>query len=79
MSKEEIRVRRLTPDLLPQLENLFSDSKVTSRCWCMYWRIGPEYRKRTPEENKNSFHRVVKKGSPLGLIAFKSKLPVGWC
>lgn len=45
----------------------------------MYWRIGPEYRKLPPAENKTAFQHVVKKGPPPGLIAFHGDLAVGWC
>jgi hypothetical protein len=38
-----LTIRPLTPDLWPAFGDLFGDSGVCSRCWCMYWRIGAVY------------------------------------
>ncbi len=72
-------VRPLTPDLWPALENLFGPRGACNGCWCMYWRIGAEYRKRDRNENKETFRAIVNAGPPPGLIAFEGSLPVGWC
>ena len=47
-----LTVRPLTPDLWPDLEDLFGREGACHGCWCMYWRIGPAYRRRPPRENK---------------------------
>jgi GNAT superfamily N-acetyltransferase len=75
----ELTVRPLTPDLWPAFEDLFSAGGPVSRCWCMYWRIGDEYRKRPREENREAFCELVKGGPPPGLLAFEGDLAVGWC
>jgi GNAT superfamily N-acetyltransferase len=72
-------VHPLTPDRWPALEDLFSSKGACSRCWCMYWRIGAGYRKRSWDENKKAFREVVMKGPPPGLLAFDGDLAVGWC
>lgn len=74
-----LTVRPLTPDLWPAFEDLFADSGVCSRCWCMYWRIGPAYRKRPGAANRAAFREVVQRGPPPGLLAFDGDLAVGWC
>jgi hypothetical protein len=74
-----LAVRPLTPDLWPAFEDLFGDSAVCSRCWCMYWRIGAAYRKRPGLTNKAAFREVVKRGPPPGLLAFDGDVAVGWC
>lgn len=74
-----ITVRPLTPDLWSAVEDLFGDSPVCSRCWCMYWRIGAAYRQRPGSTNKAAFREVVKRGPPPGLLAFDGDLAVGWC
>jgi GNAT superfamily N-acetyltransferase len=74
-----LKIRPLTPDLLPALEDLFADGGPCSRCWCMYWRIGNDYRKRPSQANKRDFAHIVEQGPPPGLLAFLSDLPVGWC
>jgi GNAT superfamily N-acetyltransferase len=72
-------IHPLTPRNLPALEDLFNAQGPVGRCWCMYWRIGDSYRKRSPKENKADFSRLVKSGPPIGLLAFSGDLCVGWC
>jgi len=56
----KLTVHPLTPDRLPALEDLFGEQGPASRCWCMYWRIGNEYRQRPREANKAAFWELVK-------------------
>jgi hypothetical protein len=46
----KLTARPLTPDLWPALEDLFGSNGACNRCWCMYWRIGAAYRKRSRAE-----------------------------
>lgn len=75
----KISIRPLTPELWPALEDLFADSAVCSRCWCMGPRIGAAYRKRAPAINRAAFRKLVKSGPPPGLLAFDGDLAVAWC
>lgn len=75
----KLTVRPLTLDLWPAIENLFADSGVCSRCWCMYWRIGASYRRRPRKTNRAAFREVVKRGPPPGLLALDGDVAVGWC
>jgi len=75
----DLNILPLTPDLWPALVDLFGDKGAVSGCWCMYWRIGSQYRRRPGEANKEEFHQVVKNGPPPGLLALNGDLPVGWC
>ena len=72
-------IRPLTPDLWPALADLFGPLGACNGCWCMYWRIGAEYRKRPPERNREDFRKVVQEGPPPGLLAFQGDLAIGWC
>jgi len=54
-------IQPLTPELWPALEDLFGEQGPVSRCWCMYWRIGTEYRKRPAEANKAALCELVKR------------------
>jgi hypothetical protein len=74
-----LRILPLTPELWTAFEDLFGKRGPCSRCWCMYWRIGPGYRKQAPETNKGSFHDIVFNGPPPGLMAFSEDAAVGWC
>ena len=75
----KLSIRPLTPDLWPALEDLFGTQGAVGGCWCMYWRIGAAYRKRTASANKAAFRKVVKDGPPPGLLAFAGDKVVGWC
>ena len=75
----KLTIRPLTSSLWPALENLFGKGGASNGCWCMYWRIGPEYHKRSREKNKSALHRIVKQGPPPGLLAFDGERPIGWC
>src|SRR5215472_8857725 len=76
---DQLRILPLTPDLWPMFEDLLGQRGPCSRCWCMYWRIGPAYRKRKPRTNKSAFKALVENGPPPGLIALLGEKAVGWC
>ena len=75
----ELVVRPLTPDLWSALDDLFSDSPVCKRCWCMFPRIGNAYRRRSPARNRADLQTLVADGPPPGLLAFEDELAVAWC
>ena len=75
----KLKIRPLTPDLWPALEDLFGKSGASNGCWCMYWRIGSAYYKRPREKNKAALRKIVQRGPPPGLLAFAGDLAVGWC
>ena len=56
----KLTVLPFAPDLWPALEDLFGQQGAVSRCWCMYWRIGNEYRKRPGDANKAALCEPVK-------------------
>ncbi|HLZ82208.1 MAG TPA: GNAT family N-acetyltransferase [Caulobacteraceae bacterium] len=74
-----LTIRPLTPDLWPALEDLFGALGACNGCWCMYWRVGADYKRRPREENRAAFRAVVESGPPPGLLAFDGDLAVGWC
>ena len=78
MAGMKVRSVPLTPDLWPDLEDLFGKWGGSNGCWCMYWRIGGAYRGKRGE-NKEALREIVKHGSPPGLLAFDGDLAVGWC
>jgi GNAT superfamily N-acetyltransferase len=75
----KLAIHPLTPDLWPALEDLFGQNWPVNSCWCMYWRIGNDYRKRPSDVNKAAFGELVKNEPPPGLLAFDADLAVGWC
>jgi GNAT superfamily N-acetyltransferase len=75
----KLTIRPLTADLFSALEDLFGEQGPVSRCWCMYWRIGNDYRKNPREKNKAALKKIVKQNPPIGLLAFDGDIAVGWC
>jgi GNAT superfamily N-acetyltransferase len=75
----KLSIRPLTPDLWPALDDLFGKLGACGGCWCMYWRIGADYKRRGAASNKRAFRKVVEHGPPPGLIAFDGDVAVGWC
>ena len=75
----KLAIRPLTPDLWPDLEDLFGEKGACNGCWCMYCRIGSAYRKQPADKNKAAFRAIVKRGPPPGLLAFDGDRAVGWC
>ncbi|MCU1235000.1 MAG: family N-acetyltransferase [Candidatus Solibacter sp.] len=74
-----LKIKPLTADLWPALEDLFGTKGACNGCWCMYWRIGSAYRKQPRQANRAAFREIVKSGPPPGLLAFDGDLAVGWC
>ena len=74
-----LTIRPLTPDLWSALEDLFGPLGACNGCWCMYCRIGSEYKRRPRAANKAALQEVVRQGPPPGLLAFDGDLAVGWC
>jgi GNAT superfamily N-acetyltransferase len=74
----KLRIRPLTPDLWPALEDLFGKHGACNGCWCMYWRIGAAYRKKA-QQNKVAFRDIVERGPPPGLLALDGDVAIGWC
>jgi hypothetical protein len=75
----KLKIRPLTPDLWPALEDLFGKPGARNGCWRMNWRLGPAYREQGNQANKRAFRKVVEDGPPPGLLAFDGDLAVGWC
>src|SRR5215469_10342910 len=59
----DLTIRPLTAEQWPALEDLFGKAGASNGCWCMYWRIGPRYRSRPREDNKEDLARLAAAGS----------------
>jgi GNAT superfamily N-acetyltransferase len=72
-------VRPLTAETWPALEDLFGRGGASNGCWCMYWVLGPGYRKHPRIENKEALRALSQGSRSPGLLAFDGELAVGWC
>jgi GNAT superfamily N-acetyltransferase len=75
----DLAISPVTAEHWPALEDLFGRAGASNGCWCMYWRIGPAYRTRPREDNKDDLERLARSDQPPGLLAFNGGLAVGWC
>ena len=59
---------------------LFGSNGACGGCWCMWWRLNhAEYKKNQGSGNKKKMHKLVLGNIPTGIIAYKNKIPIGWC
>src|SRR5579863_5256246 len=75
----DLTISPLTLEQWPALEDLFGRAGASNGCWCMYWRIGPRYRDRPREENKQELRQLAASSPSPGLLAFDGETAVGWC
>lgn len=75
-----IETHPLTSDRWRDLSALFHRDRVTSDCWCMWFReTNAEFRARHGARNHDEFQRIVKAGTPPGVLAYVDGKPAGWC
>jgi GNAT superfamily N-acetyltransferase len=75
----DLTVQPLVPRLWPAFEALMQETGPAARCWCMYWQVGGQYRRRSASENRESFRHIVQGGPPPGLLALDGDAALGWC
>jgi GNAT superfamily N-acetyltransferase len=75
----QLSIYPVTKDLWSALEQLFGKQGACNGCWCMYWRLGPDYHKRGRSLNKAELQEIILSNHPVGLLAFVDDIPVGWC
>lgn len=77
----KIITKELTPDLWPALETLFGHNGACGGCWCQSWRVakGESWDELKGAMAKERLREGVKKSTTLGILAFASDQPVGWC
>lgn len=80
MEKFAFQIEPVTPDRWEHLEALFGPRGACAGCWCMYWRLpNRQFRALSGEGNRAALKDTVSAGSPVGLLAYSSSEPVGWC
>ncbi len=70
----------VTAERLPDLAR-FSEAHGTFRyCSCMRWRLtSAEYQRSTKESRVAALDRLIREGTPVGVLAYLDGEPVGWC
>jgi GNAT superfamily N-acetyltransferase len=76
-----IEVKPLTKARIPDAEQVFASSPESAGCFCM-WFIIPvaQYHAGGKPANRELFLTLVKESeTPIGLVAYIGRDPVGWC
>jgi GNAT superfamily N-acetyltransferase len=69
----EISIKPVTRARWGDMEALFESTGAPKYCWCMAWRA-------TNGKSRKGFMKArVEAGTPVGLLAYAGKEPIGWC
>jgi GNAT superfamily N-acetyltransferase len=75
-----VEVHPLTRERWADLEALFGPKGAVAGCWCMWWRQSSgEHDRAGNDGNRAALRRLVDRGQPPGLLAYRDGKPVGWC
>lgn len=78
--KPVVSIKPVTRARWADLETLFESTGAPKYCWCMAWRATREELKRTDGGSRKGFLKArVDAGTPVGLLAYAGKEPIGWC
>ncbi|HXY30806.1 MAG TPA: GNAT family N-acetyltransferase [Gemmatimonadaceae bacterium] len=70
----------LTPARWPDLVRLFGERGACGGCWCMAWRLkSADFARRKGAKNRAAFRRIVRRGPPPGVLAYRGGEAIGWC
>lgn len=62
------------------LVKLFESKGGPHNCWCMVWRkIDKSRNKASKWDKKEALRGYIDKQKPIGIIAYHSQEPIGWC
>ena len=83
-SGPDLQFHPLTAERWRDFTALFGRRGACGGCWCMWWRLSQrEFEARKGEKNRRAMHRLVKKGSEPGILAYvgrgAKREAIGWC
>ena len=72
-------IHPLTPDRWDDFVALFETDSICKMCWCVHHRLPAPIRRETDSKSrKTAMAKIVKKGPPPGLLAYRGDEAVGW-
>jgi GNAT superfamily N-acetyltransferase len=75
-----MEIHPLTADRWDDLVTLFDRPGDPKGCWCMFYRVrGKDFERLWGAGARAAFREVVAEGPPPGLLAYRDRVPVGWC
>jgi GNAT superfamily N-acetyltransferase len=70
----------ITAERLPDLVRFFEQHGNPNYCWCMRWRLaGSEFARLKSAGRKRALRKLVRTGTPVGILGYLDGEPVGWC
>ncbi len=74
-----LRIVPLTKARWRDFETLFGPRGACGGCWCMTPRLTRrDYEARKGEGNRRAMKRLVERGPPPGLLAYRGREPIAW-
>jgi GNAT superfamily N-acetyltransferase len=78
-AKHSLDIRPASPDIWPQLAELFAAGGDPRWCWCQYWRKpGSSWSNADVEVNRADLERLIGEDPAPGLVALVDGRAVGW-
>ena len=76
----DIEFHPVTPERLSDLEQFSKQQGKFRYCSCMRWRMtSTEFKRSTKERRVAALEGLVCQGTPVGVLAYLNREPVGWC
>jgi GNAT superfamily N-acetyltransferase len=70
----------VTPARLPDLSRFMQRHGKFRYCACMRWRMrSTDFSRSTRDGRVEALERLVREGTPVGVLAYLDQEPVGWC
>lgn len=75
-----LRFHPVTAERLADLDRFSTQHGKFRYCSCMRWRMtSTEFRRSTVEERVAALEGLVRRGTPVGILAYAETGPVAWC
>ena len=78
MTEAALEFAAVTPERWGDLARLFEGRGGPKHCWCMVWRPWPGG-ERTAAAKRAALEGALRRGTPIGLLAYADGEPVAWC
>lgn len=78
--KPKPKILPLTPERWKDFVRLFGPRGACGGCWCMTPRLtSSQYEKNKGDGNRRAMQRLVRSGTPPGVLAYIDDEPAAWC
>ncbi len=70
----------VSPERLQDLVRFSQEHGKFRYCSCMRWRMtSTDFQSSTRESRVTALEDFVRRGAPIGVLAYRSDEPIGWC